>query len=259
MFCEKCGNKLPSDAEFCNKCGTKVEVGSSKKNLKTAMDDVSEDKTPIEYGGNAVIKCGNCGYIGQGEKARTIIGQILAWLCIFIAWPITLIYFLATHKYRCPKCKSTFLGVKDEKGVFVGQKGGHNGLFIVIIVIIAIAVIAVLAAIVLVNVTQYINKGKDAAIKANLSTIMTNGAVYYNLNNNYTDFCTSDGVESPKNTISSAGGTFVGHCDASHFCACSNLVTDVGNTYCVDDTGYGKETATNCSVRCFWNQYACSD
>ena len=42
--------------------------------------------------------------------------------------------------------------------------------FTIIELIVVIAIIAVLATIVLVNVTQYINRGKDAAIKGNLSS-----------------------------------------------------------------------------------------
>ena len=50
--------------------------------------------------------------------------------------------------------------------------------FTIIELIVVIAIIAVLATIVLVNVTQYINKAKDSAIKANLDTIRTNAAAY---------------------------------------------------------------------------------
>ena len=51
--------------------------------------------------------------------------------------------------------------------------------FTIIELLVVIAIIAVLAAVVLVNVTQYISKGKDAAAKGNLSSLMTSGAVYY--------------------------------------------------------------------------------
>jgi Tfp pilus assembly protein PilE/ribosomal protein L40E len=259
MFCKKCGNKLPIEAEFCNKCGARSEAGSAKRDSKTYATEASADQTPVEYGGKVIIKCGNCGYVGAGEPARTITGKVLAWLCIFIAWPITLIYFLATHKYRCPKCKSTFLGVKNEEGVFVGQRGGSGKwLTVVIVAIVGIAVVAILAAIVLVNVTSYINKGKDAATKGNLSTIMANGAVYYNSNSSYTDFCTSNSMTTPEAAITSAGGALIKNCNDRHFCACSDLKIVSGDTYCVDDTGYGKETSTACSARCGYLG-SCSD
>jgi prepilin-type N-terminal cleavage/methylation domain-containing protein len=51
--------------------------------------------------------------------------------------------------------------------------------FTIIELIVVIAIIAVLASIVLVNVTSYINKGKDAAAEGNLASLITNGAVWY--------------------------------------------------------------------------------
>jgi len=54
------------------------------------------------------------------------------------------------------------------------QKG-----FTIIELIVVIAIIAVLAGIVLVNVTSYINKGKDVSAKGNLTSLVTNGAVYF--------------------------------------------------------------------------------
>src|ERR1035437_2671286 len=54
------------------------------------------------------------------------------------------------------------------------QKG-----FTIIELIVVIAIIAVLAGIVLVNVTSYINKGKDAAAQGNLASMLTNSAVWF--------------------------------------------------------------------------------
>ena len=52
------------------------------------------------------------------------------------------------------------------------QKINKKG-FTIIELIVVIAIIAVLAGIVLVNVTQYINKGKDAAIQTSLGGLTT--------------------------------------------------------------------------------------
>lgn len=54
--------------------------------------------------------------------------------------------------------------------------------FTIIELIVVIAIIAVLAAIVLVNVTQYIAKGKNAAVEGNMATLLTNGAAYFDQN-----------------------------------------------------------------------------
>ena len=61
--------------------------------------------------------------------------------------------------------------------------------FTIIELLVVIAIIAVLAAIVLVNVTAYINRGRNAAIKGNLSTVLINGAQYYDANGSYSGFC----------------------------------------------------------------------
>ena len=34
MFCEKCGNQVPSDARFCNKCGAKIGGDDSGNVMK---------------------------------------------------------------------------------------------------------------------------------------------------------------------------------------------------------------------------------
>ena len=51
--------------------------------------------------------------------------------------------------------------------------------FTIIELLVVIAIIAVLAAIVFANVFSAIAKGKNAAIKANLSTLGVNSAVFY--------------------------------------------------------------------------------
>lgn len=128
--------------------------------------------------------------------------------------------------------------------------------FTIIELLVVIAIIAVLAAIVLVNVTGYINQGKNSAIKANLATVMTNGAVFYDINSAYTGFCASVNFTAPSAAITAAGGVAV--CDANAgntaWCSCSTLKTTsgdpVGSTFCVDSTGYKKVTLGTCAARC---------
>ncbi len=88
---------------------------------------------------------------------------------------------------------------------------------------------------------------------------MTSGAVYYDANHSYTDFCTSDGYSTPATaTDTASSSTTIKNCTDTHFCACSTLKATIGDTYCVDDSGYGKETSTNCSTRCDYLG-SCSD
>lgn len=138
--------------------------------------------------------------------------------------------------------------------------------FTIIELLVVVAIIAVLAAIVLVNVTGYINQGKNAAIKGNLSTVLTNGAVFYDTNSNYTGFCASANFTAPSAAITSAGGAAV--CDENTantaWCACSTMkVTNAeaaGSTFCTDSTGYKKVTIATCAARCITaNNGLCTD
>lgn len=129
--------------------------------------------------------------------------------------------------------------------------------FTIIELIVVVAIIAVLAAIVLVNVTAYINKGKNAAIMGNLSTIMTNGAVYIDSSTTgYDSFCTNAAVTAPAAAIVGAGGAVTKVCTTAAWCVCSTTkVTSAevtNTTFCVDSTGYKKATANTglCATRC---------
>ena len=148
MFCEHCGTKIDEGVQFCQNCG----------------QSTSGEKVVVSSSGNkpeAEIKCGSCGYIGPGELARSTWATILAWICVFFAPLITIIYFVATHKYRCPKCKSTFLGVKNKDGVFVGKQGTSAvGIFLIILV--GIAIIGILASVVLASLNAAREKAKQA-------------------------------------------------------------------------------------------------
>jgi prepilin-type N-terminal cleavage/methylation domain-containing protein len=136
------------------------------------------------------------------------------------------------------------------------QKG-----FTIIELIVVIAIIAVLAGIVLVNVTGYINKGKDAAAQSNLDSMMTSGVVFYDANSTYTNFYSA--VASPITTAAGCVGStgFISACQAlinagyttpgiTVTCAgaacnaagvtgwCAQItLKNGGNTFCVDSTG----------------------
>ena len=126
--------------------------------------------------------------------------------------------------------------------------------FTIIELLVVVAIIAVLAAIVLVNVTGYINQGKNAAIKGNLATILTNGSVYFDTNGNYTSYCSDAKLTGPEAAVTAAGGTPSEYCAATAWCACSTMKTTTaepaGSTFCVDSTGYKKVSANTCAARC---------
>jgi RNA polymerase subunit RPABC4/transcription elongation factor Spt4 len=151
MFCKNCGTKLGESVQFCQSCGksTSHSGGEDIKNVSTQSFDI--------------IKCGSCNHIGQGEPNRRLISKILAWMCVIFAPLITIIYFVATPKYRCPKCKSTFLGVKNKDGVFVNEKtGAVKVLLIIVYIFVGIAVIGLLSTIIAAPIQKAREKGREA-------------------------------------------------------------------------------------------------
>lgn len=74
------------------------------------------------------IKCGKCGYVGKGKKHRSLFIQVLLWSLSLFLWPVIIMYYLATHKYECPKCGSTFLGFRDKTGSYSTPYSGLSSL-----------------------------------------------------------------------------------------------------------------------------------
>jgi prepilin-type N-terminal cleavage/methylation domain-containing protein len=132
--------------------------------------------------------------------------------------------------------------------------------FTIIELLIVVAIISVLAAVVLVNVTGYINKGKNTAIKANLASLLTNGSIFFNSTGNgtYFDFCSSSYASNTEAAIKDAGESFT--CVVSPtfaaWCSCSTMkvtnIDPISSSFCVDSTGYKKVTqnAGLCAKRC---------
>lgn len=124
--------------------------------------------------------------------------------------------------------------------------------FTIIELLVVIAIIAVLASIVLVNLTQYISKGKDAAARGNLATLLTNAAVYYDTNSNYNVFngAASTSYQTVVSALAAAGYTITSTCDsgaacpatATSFCASVPMKANA-NIFCVDTAGNKKEGA----------------
>jgi len=120
--------------------------------------------------------------------------------------------------------------------------------FTIIELIVVIAIIAVLASIVLVNVTSYIAKGKDASIKGNMSSMATMAAAWYD-NPDHTGFLgldTDPAYASGIASIDTANGTGtvidnIVPTTGSAWCVQSDL--NDGTDWCVDSTGYKGATA----------------
>lgn len=236
--CIKCSNELPEHINFCGKCG---------------------QETPIEEKPIAIIKCGNCEYIGQGELARSTGAIILAWLGILLSPLITIIYFVATHKYKCPKCKSTFLGIKNKEGVYMGQRGGAGRtVTILICVIVGIAIIGILASVVLASLNSARSKGQDASIKANLSSLRAQAELYWDSqskngkNGNYSGLCNNSEVIKIINSIPKVKNIDTVCNDSNQEYVITSLLNS-GNYWCVDNLGTSKEISEGIT-----NQTSCS-
>jgi type IV pilus assembly protein PilA len=125
------------------------------------------------------------------------------------------------------------------------QKG-----FTIIELIVVIAIIAVLAAIVLVNVTSYINKGKDAAARGNMASLLTNSTVWFDANSTYVGFAASSGYTTISSALTASGmGYTAPVTNVSGTTAwCASIVLKTGSVYCVDASGNKKEGGSACPV-----------
>ncbi len=185
------------------------------------------------------IKCGNCDYIGPGEKNRSLLAVILAWLCLPVAPIVTLIYFIATHTWRCPKCKSTFLGVKNKYGVYAGQMGGGaRWVLIFVFVLITIALVGILSSVVLASLNVARIKGSDALVKGGISTLQMESLLYQDQVGSYKGFCNVPRIQETLKKISvSATNNEYGYVckdNVTNWVASSPLRS--GGYWCADDS-----------------------
>ena len=113
--------------------------------------------------------------------------------------------------------------------------------FTIIELVVVIAIIAVLAGIVLVNVMQYISKGKDAAIKAQVGQIRTAATVFFADKNTYANMCASgtDCYNTRSNINKIATGSLGDNIavSADAYCMDFNL-SSCKNCWCIDSTSY---------------------
>lgn len=127
--------------------------------------------------------------------------------------------------------------------------------FTIIELLVVVAIIAVLASIVLVNVTSYINKGKDSAIKGNMASVQVSAAAYFDTNGNYTSLGSDSNVSAAVSSINSAygSGTASVLTSATAWCLQAPLKAG-GSNWCVDSTGYKGTVGTS---KCTGTTYTC--
>jgi len=129
--------------------------------------------------------------------------------------------------------------------------------FTLIELIIVIAIIAILVAVVMLNVPQYIAKGKNSAITGDMLSILVSSASWNDNHYTYIGFSADTTFSTPKNQIvsylPSGGNTIVEIETADAFCACTPLLDvagSIGQTFCVDSNLNKKQTGTTCAAEC---------
>lgn len=128
--------------------------------------------------------------------------------------------------------------------------------FTIIELVVVIAIIAILASIVLISVSGYMNKAKDSAIKANLSTAQTTATVYLSDKSTSSGLCTmaTDFVKAYNAAVALKPSTTLPNralCNESTTDGAWRAFVELNNTkecgtwggfFCVDSTGYKKIT-----------------
>ena len=134
--------------------------------------------------------------------------------------------------------------------------------FTLIELLVVIAIIGILSAVVLASLNTARNKGNDAAIQSNLSTVQTQAEIYYGDNSNaygtnaadesscsatdnmfadttignaITQLDNANGASSPVCNVAAKGTAYA---------ASSPLSTDNTKFWCVDSTGFSGQTST---------------
>jgi prepilin-type N-terminal cleavage/methylation domain-containing protein len=119
--------------------------------------------------------------------------------------------------------------------------------FTIIELIVVIVIIAVLAGIILANVTQYNTKGKDTAIKGQISQIRTAAADFFYTNGTFIGMCGSGtACNNARFNIVNLGGSVGSNQQFSPSAYCMDFILNSGASWCVDNTGYTGPT-DNCT------------
>lgn len=132
------------------------------------------------------------------------------------------------------------------------QKG-----FTIIELIVVIAIIAVLAGIVLISVSAYTMKSKDASIKSMLSNLYSVATIYYEKNGTFSVSRFTDNIcdtepktleikaaiekNAPDNIVLGYSDKFTCYADKNAWAACSLINAGSSDFFCVDSAGFKGE------------------
>jgi prepilin-type N-terminal cleavage/methylation domain-containing protein len=141
--------------------------------------------------------------------------------------------------------------------------------FTLIELLVVIAIIGILSSVVLASLSSARNKGKDVAVKSQLSSMRAQAEIFYSKDSSYASICTTDsavttgglggttgllaatvsaeGVTTTVSTNGTVGSGSLVSCNstADAWAVEAPLVADTANAYyCVDSTGASKGTST---------------
>ena len=121
-------------------------------------------------------------------------------------------------------------------------RGESGAGFTIIELLVVVAIVAVLTGIVMVNVTKYVNKGKDAAIRKNITGILSSSVSWVDANGNYATFSSSPSYTIPADAVKKANGgidpVFITSDTNDAWCVASPLKQYTPpQFFCVDSTG----------------------
>lgn len=122
-------------------------------------------------------------------------------------------------------------------------KKGNKG-FTLIELLVVIAIIGILSSIVLASLNSARDKGKDASIKANLSSIRVEAELFFDENSSaYSGLCADTQVTNMINEASAQStGTATCGADANEWVAFATLSDST--VYCVDYKGFASVSAS---------------
>ena len=112
--------------------------------------------------------------------------------------------------------------------------------FTIIELVVVIAIIAVLAALILSNVAQYNKKGKDSALKGQISQIRSAGTDFFSSKGTYANMCDpGTGCARIEANIIKLGGFQGDNANVTNSTYCLDFKLSDGVTlWCVDNKGY---------------------